>query len=163
VIAACTFCIWLALLSLPLTQSFVTSLLDIVESNLLVTRPVISACRFSLASTSLSLLLDGSLALDPLLPGTPGDYLGALSLGGSTYGASVPATRLVTRVFRLLPLFFFCVRYLSLLFQLRSLLLRLHLSLFFLSLFHFMYYADRNYASSSLPPVCNGINCWWHR
>jgi hypothetical protein len=55
-----------------------------------VTRPVISACSFSLASCSLS------LEPDPLLSGTPSDYLGALSLGGSIYGASVPATRLVT-------------------------------------------------------------------
>jgi hypothetical protein len=48
------------------------------------------------SSFSLSLPLAISLAPDPLLPGTPSDYHGALSLGGSTYGASVPATRLVT-------------------------------------------------------------------
>jgi hypothetical protein len=96
VISACPFCLWLALLSTPLTQSFVTSRLDIGESNLLVTSPVISACSFSLASSSLSLPFAICSALDPLLPGTPSDYLGALLLGGSAYGASVPATRLVT-------------------------------------------------------------------
>jgi hypothetical protein len=55
-----------------------------------------------------------------------------MSLGGSTYGASVP------RDFRLLSLFLFHVHYLSFLFlfHLRSLLLRLFrfLLLFFLSL-----------------------------
>jgi hypothetical protein len=56
-----------------------------------------------LASFSLSLPLAISLAPDPLLPRTPSDYLGALSLGGSTYGASVPATRLVTSLVGSLP------------------------------------------------------------
>jgi hypothetical protein len=72
-----------------MTQSFVTSRLDIVGNNLLVTRPVTSAPSFSLAySFSLPLVL--------ILPGTPSDYLEALALGGSTYGESVPATRLAT-------------------------------------------------------------------
>jgi hypothetical protein len=41
-------------------------------------------------------------------------YLGVLSLGGSTYGATAPATQLVTFDYRMLSLFFFRVRYLSL-------------------------------------------------
>jgi hypothetical protein len=61
------------------TQSFLTRRLDLVGSNPL-----------------LSLPLAVSLALDPLLPGNPSDYLGALSPGGPTYEASVPASRLVT-------------------------------------------------------------------
>jgi hypothetical protein len=48
VISACSFCLWLVLLSLPLIQSFVTSLLGIEGSNLLVTCSVISSFSFSL-------------------------------------------------------------------------------------------------------------------
>jgi hypothetical protein len=54
VISACSFCLWLVLLSLPLIQSFVTSLLNIEGSNLLVTRSVISSFSFSLHSSSFS-------------------------------------------------------------------------------------------------------------
>jgi hypothetical protein len=44
----------LPLLSFALTESFVTSRLDIVGSNLLATRPVISACTLSLTCSSFS-------------------------------------------------------------------------------------------------------------
>jgi hypothetical protein len=59
------------------------------------------------------------LALVPILPGTPSEYLGALALDASTYEASVPATRLVTLA-RSLSFFLFRVRYLSFLFALSS-------------------------------------------
>jgi hypothetical protein len=76
-------------------QSFVASRLDIGGSNL------DSSSDFLLVSLSLLLRLlypplAPSFALAYLLPGTLSDNLGALSLGGSTYGASVTATCVVT-------------------------------------------------------------------
>ncbi len=67
-----------------------------------MTHPVIPPCYLQPALVSLPpslflpLAISLALALAPLLLGTSSDYLGALSLGGSTYGASVPATRLVS-------------------------------------------------------------------
>ena len=151
------FCLWLAFLSLPPTQSFVTGRPEIVESNLLVTRPVTSACSFSLACSSLSLPLAISLALDPLFPRTPCDYLGALSL---TYGASVPVTRISTAA---------CCLYFSFVLATSPFSFSSTYAISFrdwfaffsfsfaLSLFCFIYYADRNYSLSLLSPPSSAM------
>jgi hypothetical protein len=51
--------------------------------------------RLPLFTVAFSLPLHNFLALALLLRGTSSDYLGALSLGGSTYGAFVLATHVV--------------------------------------------------------------------
>jgi hypothetical protein len=117
-----------------------------------VTRPVISACSFSLAYSSFSSACY-FLALAPLLPGTPSDYLGGFSLGGSTYGASVSATRLVTSACCLSSSFAFATAPFSSAYALSSPPESVLLSFIFsvsLSLFCFIYYADRKYSSSPL-------------
>ncbi len=122
-----------------------------------MTRPVTSACSFSLACSSLSLPLAISLALDPLFPRTPCDYLGALSL---TYGASVPVTRISTAA---------CCLYFSLVLATSSFSFSSTFAISFrywfacfsfsfaLSLFCFIYYADRNYSLSLLSPPSSAM------
>jgi hypothetical protein len=78
-----------------LTQIFVTGRLDIVVINLLVTRRMMSTCTSSLASSSLSSTVTFSSACSSSCWDSQ-RLSGALSLGGSTYGASFPAIRLVT-------------------------------------------------------------------
>jgi hypothetical protein len=146
---------------LRLTQSLVTNRLDIVGSNLLGTRLEISTCPFCLACSSLFLPFAISPALDPLFPRTPSDYLGALSLVTGWVDIRSICSSYSHLYFRLLSLFLLRPRYLSFLFlfDLRSLVLRLFrfLFLFFLSLFRFIYYADRNYSSSSLSPPSSAM------
>jgi hypothetical protein len=123
---------------------------------------VISACLMSSASSSLSLPLSLSLAillaLVPLLPGIPSDYVGAERVDiRSIRSSDSPCD------FRLLSLFLLRICYLSVLFlfYLGSLLLRLCRFLFFSFSFSLsyssasftIYYADRNYSSSSLSPL----------
>jgi hypothetical protein len=116
-----------------------------------VTHLVTSACSFSfsLACFSFSSIV-AFLPLVPLLHGILSDYLGGLSLGGPIYGATVPATRLVTSACCLSSSFAFAI--LLSLPLVRSSPEAAWLCFPFLSLclFHLIYYADRNYSSSSL-------------
>jgi hypothetical protein len=144
VVSACPFCIWLALLSLPFAQSLVTSLLYIVEINLLATCPVISACSISSSSSSTIAFSSACCYILRLLlyfMGVPATISELLSLGGSIYGACCRSSSFAFATY-LSSLF---------LFHLCSHLLRLRRFLFpSLSLSRFIYYAERNYSSSSL-------------
>jgi hypothetical protein len=132
------------LLFLPLTQSFPTSRVDIVGSNLLVTRPVTSARSFSLASSS-------TVASSSACSSSFWDF--------QRISRSFVTRRIDIRSncssdsscdFRLLSLFFFRVCYLFFLFRLCSPPETVVLSFPFLYYFRLIYYADRNYISSSL-------------
>jgi hypothetical protein len=143
----------------------------VVWNNLLVTRPVISACSISLVSFFLSLpsTVAFSFRLLLFLPGTTSsDYLGGFSLGGSTYSTEhlfQRLTRLVTShwlavclspsFFARSPLLFF----LSLSACAALLSSPDTVSLSFL--FRFIYNAaDRNYSSLSSPCLCPRLH-WY--
>jgi hypothetical protein len=121
---------------------FFTCRVDIVGSNLLVTRPVTSTCSFSLASSSTAAFscFSSSWKFQRLsrrfVNGRPGIR--------NDWSSDSPCD------FFLLSLFLSRVRYLSFLFRLCLLLLRLCHFFPLPHLFCLTYYADRNYSSSSL-------------